>query len=291
LKVLKAGQQLLQIRGVETARLESELMMAHVLGVPRHQLYLKEMPPLNEGQKKVFDEMLERRIKGEPLQYILGAWEFMGLKFYVDQRVLIPRPETELLVEIIIRKVKSLKESTAVDILDLGTGSGAIAVSLACYLENAGITAVDIQEDALQVAEKNAAANGVFHKITFLHGDMFSPLDQFDEKKMYDIIVSNPPYIPTPAIQELMTEVREFEPRTALDGGADGLYHYRIIAGSAWRYMKKDGIIAMEFGENQAKKIQDLFLKTGVYENPEIYQDLRGMDRIAIFKKRQGVFA
>jgi release factor glutamine methyltransferase len=190
--VLKAGQQLLQIRGVETARLESELMMTHVLGVPRHQLYLKEMPPLNEGQKKVFDEMLERRIKGEPLQYILGAWEFMGLKFYVDQRVLIPRPETELLVEIIIRKVKSLKESTAVDILDLGTGSGAIAVSLACYLENAGITAVVCE--ALSLAFKYFLISDHLHlclRRFMLHTAQYGFISRFIKKlhHMFAVII------------------------------------------------------------------------------------------------------
>jgi len=230
--------------------------------------------------------MLQRRHNGEPIQYIIGFRDFMGLKFNVDKRVLIPRWETELLVEYIISRVKGF--AGPLHILDLGTGSGAIAVSLAAYLPQAVVTAVDIKNDALQVAEENAKRNGVENRIEFIHGDFFEPLDVSRYKQLFDVIVSNPPYIPTQDINELMTEVRDHEPVAALDGGADGLDCYRRIAAGAWQYLKENGFIALEMGYDQSRSVQEIF-KAKSYHVIEVRKDLSGIDRIAVFCKRQGV--
>lgn len=287
-EVLTAGQQLLQNQKVESPRLECELLLAHILGVQRHQMYLNEAEPLTSDQKQTFHKLLQRRLKGEPLQYILGAWEFMGLPFKVDPRVLIPRWETEWLVDTILKAVK--EREPFLHILDLGTGSGAIAVSLAHYLPQAKVTAVDIQKDALEVAKENAELNGVAHHIKFLNGDMFAPLAMPSNQKRFDVIVSNPPYIPTYELNSLMREVRDYEPVTALDGGVDGMDYYRQIAREAGHYLNEDGFVAMEMGAGQSQSIRKIFLELDrTWQSVEIIQDPAGIDRIAIIHKRQGV--
>ncbi|HHY81801.1 MAG TPA: peptide chain release factor N(5)-glutamine methyltransferase [Clostridiales bacterium] len=284
--VLNAGQKLLQKKGVESARLESEMLMSHVLGCQRHQLYIMGNRPLDLKQTEAYEALLHRRLQGEPIQYIIGVREFMGLNFHVDKRVLIPRWETELLVEYVINRVKDY--SGPLHILDLGTGSGAIAVSLASYLSQAWITAVDIKEDALQAAADNAKLNKVENRIEFLKGDFFTPLELSLYSEYFDVIVSNPPYIPTKEIEKLMTEVKDYEPITALDGGADGLDCYRRIAAGAWQYLKENGFIALEIGYDQSKPVQEIFLSKA-YHVAEVRKDLSGIDRIAVFCKRQGV--
>ncbi len=251
-------------------------------------MYLNESDPLTSEQKHSFDKMIKRRLNGEPLQYILGYWEFMGLPFKVDPRVLIPRWETEWLVDTILQAVKG--REPFLRILDLGTGSGAIAVSLAHYLPQAKITAVDIQKGALEVAKENAELNGAAHSIEFLHGDMFAPLALPGSLRKFDIIVSNPPYIPTGEIDSLMREVRNYEPIKALDGGLDGLDYYRQIAREAGNYLEEDGFVAMEMGAGQSQSIGQIFLNLDItWQSVEIIQDPAGIDRIAIIYKRQGV--
>jgi release factor glutamine methyltransferase len=278
---LAEGQQRLQEKGIESARLECEMILSHILGYQRHQLYIKGNELLEPDRLLVFRSMLERRLKGEPVQYILGSREFMGLNFRVDKRVLIPRWETEVLVEYVVDKLKQ-KRST-LHILDLGTGSGAIAVSLAVYLPDSRITAVDVQEDALQAARENAEQNGAASRIEFLPGDMFSALDPVKHKEYFDAVVSNPPYIPSDEIQGLMPEVRDFEPRAALDGGPDGLNFYRRIAKDAHFFLKKDGLVVIEMGYGQSQPIQELFLSSGKYGRADILKDLAGIDRTAAF--------
>jgi release factor glutamine methyltransferase len=272
---------------VESASLESEMLLCHILGWQRHELYLRKDYLLTQEQFQTFKDMLERRLAGEPVQYITGTRYFMGLPFYVDKSVLIPRWETELLTEYVIEKAK--KKSRPAAILDLGTGSGAIAVSLAVNLPAAEITAVDIKDNALSVARKNAKANEVFHRINFYWGDLFLPLESVQFNNYFDIIVSNPPYIPTGEIDNLMTEVKDYEPVSALDGGADGLDFYHRLAGEAWRYLKDDGLIAMEIGYGQSGPVQEIFLKTGLYHSQEVHKDLVGIERFVVFYKKQGV--
>ncbi|HHU77578.1 MAG TPA: peptide chain release factor N(5)-glutamine methyltransferase [Clostridiales bacterium] len=284
---LTAGQQLLHRQGKESARLECEMLLSHILGWERHQLYLRGDELLSAGQLNAFESMLQRRLKGEPVQYILETKEFMGLSFKVDRRVLIPRWETELLVEYVLSAAEKREEPLS--ILDLGTGSGVLAVSLAVYLPKAELTAIDIREEALQVAAENAKNYNVSDRVAFLSGDLFTPLDGTGVHACFDIIVSNPPYIPTEEIQGLMPEVREYEPVSALDGGRDGLDFYRRIAQQAWKYLKEDGFIALEIGYNQGMSVQKLFLETEAYKRGEIHKDLAGRDRLAVFHKRQGV--
>jgi len=283
---LRAGQRLLQSRAPESARLECEMLLSHILGCQRHQLYVRGNEPLPREQLSAFRSMLDRRRKGEPIQYILGSREFMGLPFHVDDRVLIPRWETEILVEWLLNHWKSGPGS--VHILDLGTGSGAIAVSLAFYLPASRVTAVDIREEALLAARENAEQNGVADRIRFLQGDLFCALEDSGGRERFDGIVSNPPYIPTGEIGGLMTEVRDYEPRIALDGGEDGLGYYRRIARAASPFLNQDGLVAVEMGYGQSPQVQDIFLQTGNYTFGEIRKDLAGTERMAIFLKRQG---
>ena len=278
---------MLQEKGLESARLECEMLLSHILGCQRHQLYIRGNEPLSPDRLLAFRGMLERRRKGEPIQYILGSREFMGLVFHVDGRVLIPRWETEVLVEYVLEKWK--KKPAPAHILDLGTGSGAIAVSLAVYLPGSLLTAVDIKEDALLAARENAKKNGVADRIDFLQGDLFSALDSSVYKESFDAIVSNPPYIPAGEIGGLMTEVRSYEPRVALDGGEDGLHFYRRIAEAAPPFLKPDGLVAVEMGYDQSRSVQEIFLGTGKYERTEVRKDLAGIDRVAAFYKRREV--
>lgn len=278
------GRQMLQNKGVECSRLECEMLLSHILGWQRHELYLQKDRPLTPKQLQIYQGMLQRRLDGEPIQYITGTRAFMGLSFHVDNRVLIPRWETELLTEYVLHAAQ--KKQPPVTILDLGTGSGVIAVSLAVNLPRANIIAIDIREDALEVARENAKNNGVLGRIEFHHGDLFAPLEPVDFHEYFDMIVSNPPYIPTGDIDDLMPEVREHEPVSALDGGADGLFFYRKIAGEAWRYLKDDGLIAMEMGYGQSSSIQELFLETGAYHGQEVHKDLAEIDRFAVFHKK-----
>jgi len=283
---LRAGQRLLQSRASESARLECEMLLSHILGCQRHELYIRGNELLSREQLSAFRSMLDRRRKGEPIQYILGSREFMGLPFHVDDRVLIPRWETEILVEWLLNHWKSVPGP--VHLLDLGTGSGAIAVSLAFYLPASRITAVDIREEALLAARENAVQNGVADRIRFLQGDLFCALEGPGGKDRFDGIVSNPPYIPTGEIGGLMTEVRDYEPRVALDGGEDGLGYYRRIARAASPFLNRDGLVAVEMGYGQSPQVQDIFLQTGNYTLGGIRKDLAGMERVAIFLKRQG---
>lgn len=275
------GQRLLQAKGVEAARLESELLLSHILSCDRHQLYSSPQKKLDSSIVDKFMALLKRRLAGEPIQYILAYREFMGLRFDLDKSVLIPRWETEILVKHIIDQA----QGRPVKLLDIGTGSGAIAVSLAYYLPQSRLVAIDISQEALDRAEKNAIKHGVSHRIDFKRSDMFAALEADSYQDYFDIIVSNPPYIKSQDIEGLMPEVRDFEPRTALDGGADGLKFYRQIAENASIYLKVGGLVAMEMGHDQASDIKDIFKRTGNYSSGQILKDLAGIDRIALFHK------
>jgi release factor glutamine methyltransferase len=282
--VLIAGQQRLQEKGIESPRLECEMMMSQILGCQRHQLYIRGNEQLSQSLISEFNSMLERRLKGEPVQYILGTREFMGLDFNVDKRVLIPRWETEVLVEYALEALK--QKPAPVHILDIGTGSGAIAVSMAVYLPGSKVTAVDISEAALTVACENAKHNKVTDQIDFLLGDLFCSLDIDKYAGYFDAVISNPPYIPANEIKGLMTEVKDYEPWSALDGGEDGLDYYRRIAAHAHVFLKDKGLIAVEMGYGQSRSVEDIFMSTGRYELAGIQKDLAGIQRVAAFHKR-----
>jgi release factor glutamine methyltransferase len=266
---------------------EAELLFSSVLNCNRMSLYLDRQRLLTGDESKAISAALKRRIAGEPLEYILASTEFMGLEFKLSPDVLIPRPETEILVETAIRLASttpcSKQGRVAVNtrILDLGTGSGCIAVSLAKFLPDAEITAVDISQEALKVAAENAEAHNV--KINFIRSDLFSSpaLSSFK----YEIIVSNPPYIVSEEIERLQPEL-SYEPRVALDAGPDGLEFYRRIADKAPDHLEKGGFLVMEMGFGQSKAVENIFNKSKKFEIIEIVKDYNNIDRVIVARRQ-----
>jgi release factor glutamine methyltransferase len=269
LKVLDWTKGYLAEKGIGNARLETEWMLCSALGMDRVGLYVNYDRPLLQTELVVFREMVARRAKREPLQYILGTQEFMGLEFEVSNAVLVPRHDTETLVEEAVKRSNGAKR-----VLDVGVGSGCIAVSLAKALPDAEVFGVDTSREALEVAGKNARRNSV--NVTLIRGSMFKPVDG----TAFDLIVSNPPYIPSSDIAGLQPEVRDYEPREALDGGADGLNFYRSIIQEAVRYLNSGGWLIFEVGIRQAPQVLQLFEKEGLYENLFTVRDAGGIERV-----------
>jgi len=238
---------------------EKELILTTVKQCRRVDLYIDPLP-LTPEQQFHLKEIHSRRQQGEPIQYILGSCEFLGIPLRVDSRVLVPRPETELLVETAVNLIREFKKTPA-RVLDLGTGSGNIAISLAKMVDSIDVTAVDISAEALALAKENAGDNGVLSKIKFVESDLFMNLkNHLLKNQLFDIIVSNPPYILTSQISELPSDVQH-EPLLALDGGADGLKFYRRILAEAPAFLKAGGKIVWEIGDNQAESICELILR------------------------------
>lgn len=258
-----------------TPRLDVEILLQKVLGVDRLYILLNLEKSLSEDEEKLFSKFINERLNNRPIAYIVGNREFMGLDFYVQEGVLIPRPDTEVLVEEVIELGKS---RGAINILDIGTGSGAITVSLAKYLDNAKITSVDISDIALEIGKKNAESNNVNDRITFIKSDLFTNIDN---NMKFDIIVSNPPYIKREVIETLDKQVKDFEPYNALEGGIDGLDFYRSITRQAKKYLNKDGILAYEVGHDQSEEVSKLMESDG-YNNIYTIKDLQQIDRVVI---------
>lgn len=229
---------------------------------------------ITREERDLFVKNVKRLILGEPLQYVMGYQEFMKLKFLVNRNVLIPRQDTEILVEEVIKIAEKIENP---EILDLCTGSGAIAVSIAKYCKDARITAVDISEKAIEIAKKNAKFNGVLSKIEFIESDMFKKL----KKRKFDIIVSNPPYIPTNEILKLSKDVQN-EPKLALDGGKTGLDFYEKIAKDGDKYLNNQGFICLEIGYDQKIKVKTILESEHKYVNIRCIKDLCENDRVII---------
>jgi release factor glutamine methyltransferase len=229
LEMLQWGTSYLSDKGFDESRLTVELLLCHVLRLKRIQLYTSFDKPMTEVELSSFKGLFQRRLQHEPVQYITGSTEFMGLEFVVDRRVLIPRPETEVLVEQVIRYAKEHFPSRPLRILDIGTGSGCIAVSLAALIENASVVAFDKSSDAVDVARINAEKNGVEKKIALSVQDVFR-ISEADVSSKFNLMVSNPPYIAKTEFEELQPEIREFEPSFAVTDDGDGLSFYRRIA-------------------------------------------------------------
>lgn len=261
----------------DTPRLDVEILLQKALGgVDRLYIHLNLSKELEIEQEEIFLRLIEERLKGRPIAYIVNNREFMGLDFYVKEGVLIPRPDTEILVEEII---ELCKDKDDLDILDIGTGSGAITVSLAKYIEKSRLTSLDISEIALEIAKKNAKSNGVIDKINFIKSDLFQQIVGTNLK--FDIIVSNPPYIRKRDIDELHTQVKDYEPYNALEGGIDGLDFYRNITEQSKNYLKPGGILAYEVGHDQAEEVVKIMQNNG-YNKIYIKKDLQGIDRVVI---------
>lgn len=260
----------------DTPRLDTEIILQKVLGdVDRIYIHLNLNKELTEEQYEMFLGLISERINGRPIAYIVGNREFMGLDFFVKEGVLIPRPDTEPLVEEIIELCKD-KE---VNIVDIGTGSGAITVSLAKYIEKSKVVSLDISDIPLEVGKINAINNGVDDKIVFKKSDLFSAIENIGTK--FDVIVSNPPYIPKRDIETLHTQVKDYEPYNALEGGEDGLDFYRNITKESVRYIKENGILAYEVGHDQAEDVKQIMEANG-YANIYTKKDIQGIDRVVI---------
>ena len=267
----------------DSPRLDVEVMLMKVLGdVDKLYLHMNLNKEIDEDKLTEFEKMAEDRKSGRPVAYIVGNREFMGLDFYVQEGVLIPRPDTETLVDEIINicSAKEYKEKDRIDILDIGTGSGAITVSLAYYIKNSFVKSFDISDIALEIGAKNAKSNGVDDRTEFIKSDVFSSL----EGEVLDIIVSNPPYIRKDVIPTLHTQVKDYEPYNALEGGDDGLDFYRSITEGSVKYLKKGGILAYEVGHDQAEDVSNIMKSYG-YEKIYTKKDLPGIDRVVIGTK------
>ena len=253
LEAIQKSTDFLTKKGVESPRLQTELLLAHQLKMPRMKLYLNFDRVLTAPETDGLRELIKRRAAREPLQHITGATSFCGHEITVNRHALIPRPETELLAEL---GWKFLSERQTPATLDFGTGTGCIAIAIAAKCPTAKVTALDISTEALALAKQNAEQNKVAERIVFLPSDDFTALTGLNQ---FDLIISNPPYIASAEIAILEPEVKDFDPRAALDGGADGLDFYRRLAAEAKPFLKPDGKIMVEFGDGQAEDIKTIF--------------------------------
>ncbi len=297
---VRRGAEKLKAAGIESAIRESGIILCFVIKSDKAFLYSHDDEELSETDEKKFFALVAKRAEGTPLQYITGHQEFMSLDFFVNNHVLIPRHDTEILVETVISWCRERRDlclcreryelglcrerrdpnncagSRKIRILDMGTGSGCIAVSLAYYLDDVEIIAVDISEKAIETALYNAKINGVDSRIKFVKSDLFASIKDYEK---FDVIVSNPPYIPTCQINELKDEVRHHEPIEALDGGKDGLVFYKRITKDALSYLKPGGLLAFETGFDQARGVADIMRREG-YTDIRIFRDLAGIERV-----------
>lgn len=268
---LKKSISILKKANIENPINQSKIVLSNILHKDKEYLMINENEVIPNIICNNFFDKVDELVSGKPLQYITNSQEFMGIKFYVDENVLIPRPDTEILVEEVLNLIKCKKN---VSILDMCTGSGAIAISIAKYADVDVVYAVDISKNALEIAKKNAIRNDVNERIKFINSDMF---ENIDCNMQFDIIVSNPPYIETKVINKLDIQVQN-EPRIALDGGEDGLDFYRRLLVDSKRYLKNNGAVCMEIGYNQREEVTELFSKE--YKKVYCKQDLSGNDRV-----------
>lgn len=281
-KLLAWTQSYFKEHDIDSPRLTAEILLSFSLGLERLDLYLQHDRPLEKQELAEFKSLIKRRVDREPVAYITGEKGFYDSRFEVDKGVLIPRPDTETIVEEslkLIEKVCDKKKENSV--LELGTGSGAIIISLAKAKPGYSYTATDISDDAVYTAKKNAH-NILGDKIEFITGSWFDPVEK---NRRFDLVISNPPYIPTRDIDDLAPEIKSFEPVLALDGGADGLDCYRIIIEKAVNFLNPGGFLLLEIGFDQREGIMDIFNGHDGYENVEFVKDLAGHARVAKLKK------
>lgn len=278
-QVLKEAREQFEQLEIPTPQLDAEVLLCNILNKDRVYLHIYPNMEISQEICQKFMDAVEKRKTKMPIQYIVNYQQFMDLDFYVDPGVLIPRGDTEILVEEVINIYREEKKDQAVNVLDIGTGSGAITISLAKYIDLSQLYSIDISEKALEIARRNAESNGVNDRIQFLHGSMFEPIEGKGLEKGFDYIVSNPPYIPTKDVLELEDQVKEFEPKLALDGGADGLDFYRHIARNAPRFLKEGSWLVFEIGYNQGEDLVGIMGENG-FKNISVIKDLAGLDRV-----------
>jgi len=288
-------------RGIEQPRLESEILLAHVLGLARIDLYLKYEQAVAEEERAAYRDLVRRRADGEPSRYLVGACEFMSLALKVTPDVLIPRPETEMLVEEVIRRVRAAAPvpleaaaedgpddaaAAAVGVIELGTGSGAIAVSLAVHLPAVRVTATDVSADALAVARLNAEAHGVADCVTLLEGDLYEALDAADTAPA-DFLLANPPYVAEGEWDGLPADVRDHEPRGALVAGPDGTEVIERIVRGARAYLKPGGVLMVEIGASQGRRVRDMAEQARGLDDVDVRKDYAGRARVLVARRKE----
>lgn len=270
-EILIKYKSILKEKGFETYSLDCEILLMNVTGFNKINIYTNLDYELSDEQFKKFLKYFERRLKNEPIAYIIGKCEFMGIDFLLNEHTLIPRPDTEILVE---KVISIINENKFKSVIDIGTGSGAIAISIAKYCEGIKVFALDINKGALLKAKENSSLNMTLDKISFIESDLFENV--YDK---FDIIVSNPPYIRTKDILLLDENVKEYEPTLALDGGEDGLIFYQRIIKDANNFLNTGGYLAFEIGHDQSKDVENL-MKINGFLNINILKDLSGFDRV-----------
>ena len=265
-------------RGIESPRLDAEVLVGHALDLDRTRVIIESMRPLEPGELTLLRDLVKRRRTHEPIAYLRGHREFYGRSFKVDPRVLIPRPDTEALVEVALERSNHVSLSARV--LDLCTGSGCVAITLARQRPTSRVVATDLSADALGVARENARLLGAYN-VAFREGDLFGALEGASRllPTTFDLITANPPYIPSGDIEGLMADVRDFEPRLALDGGADGLDLVRRIVAEAPRFLDPDGVLAMEIGAGEAEATAAIYTEHG-FRDVAIARDYGKIERV-----------
>ena len=274
LECINKSADYLAAKGVESARTNAELLLGHLLKCNRLDLYLKFDQPLSENEIELYREFLKRRGMFEPLQYIIGSVEFYGLKIKVTPSVLIPRPETELLVETVINSVDKEDE---LNILDIGCGSGNISVALAANFPNSIVTGIDISADAIKIAKENAGLHNLSSRINFSLKDILKDVS-FDSKK-FDIIVSNPPYVSEMDFEKVQPEIKNYEPDVAVTDHSDGFVFFRKISRISDKILRQQGMLFFEVAVNQSDHVKKILLNNG-FENINIVKDYQNIERI-----------
>ncbi len=275
LEILRSSAAYLGRAGIDHPRLEAELLIGHVLSLERIQLYLQFERPLEEPELGNLRSILKRRAGGTPFAYLLGEREFFGLRFAVREGVLIPRPESELLVALALARLASNEGSAGG--ADIGTGSGCLGIAIAIGAPSLRVDAVDVSEMAIEVARSNAAQLGVSERVTFFQGSWCDPLL---DRSPYDLVVSNPPYITSAELAALEPGVRDFEPTLALDGGPDGLAPYRALMAELPHIVAPEATILLEVDASRAEVVAKLAAQAWPGASPQIHRDLAGRDRV-----------
>ena len=289
-RALVNGTEFLSQLGIESARLDAELLLGKALELKREQLYVNYGKTLDSAHFSSFGSLLQRRARWEPMAYIIGHREFWSLEFTLTPSVLVPRPETELLVEETLRQMASIERDIEFSgpkpnfrILDLGTGCGALSVSLAKEKSDVEIWATDISPEALAIAQSNAEQHGVRERIHFVHGDLFQPFD--NQRGFFHGIVSNPPYVSQRELENLPQEV-QWEPRLALDAGPEGLTFYQRIIPLAYLYLQSPGFMALEMGFAMGKALRSLVESVGQYSEISLKRDIAGKERVISTRRK-----
>lgn len=292
-EMLTMGEKQLMDSDIADATRDCKILYCYMMDIPFSKIILEYQEVLQDRLCDKYFELIDRRSKGEPVQYIMGCQEFMGLEFIVNENVLIPRQDTETLVEDALEIINTgtlRGEDMDVkrkewDILDLCTGSGAIGVSLAGIANKVNVTCSDISEGAIKVAKENAQKHGLAKSMKFEQGDLFKPFNKHFHKQKFDMIISNPPYIKSSVIPTLQKEVCEHEPLSALDGGESGLDFYERIVSGVGSHLKKGGVLLMEIGNDQGEAVSGLLSRNGEFTSIRVLRDLAQRDRIVFAKK------